>query len=363
MKTWFFRHQKLHLWLGIDLVVLLAFWLLQTVQPVADALAAGAKTVRLALASVCYRLPFSVMELLCALLALFVVVYLIWTIVAVIRSRCRWSRLYAGVLGALCVGLTIYLGFCYLWGVNYSQPSFQDQSGIREADVSVEDLQAVTELFAARLGETAHQVERDENGLFSVSREGILERSVRVYDNLEQRFPFLAFDDPGVKAVHFSRIMSLLDFTGIYCPFTGESSVNVDSPACMLPSTVAHELAHQRGYPSEQECNFLAVLACTTSEMEDYVYSGWLLGYVYLANALYRADYESWEQVTASLPETVRADLAYKNAYWDQFRDSGVTKASNLVYDSFLKSYGVAEGMQSYGMVVNLLVAYYKDAA
>ena len=47
-------------------------------------------------------------------------------------------------------------------------------------------------------------------------------------------------------------------------------------------ATVAHELAHQRGIASEQECNFLGVLASTTSGNPAYVYAGWLSGYIYL---------------------------------------------------------------------------------
>ena len=71
---------------------------------------------------------------------------------------------------------------------------------------------------------------------------------------------------------------------------TGESNVNIDSPACLLPSTVTHELAHQRGIASEQECNFLAVAAATSAEDPAYRYSGYLMGYIHLSNALYRAD-------------------------------------------------------------------------
>ena len=40
----------------------------------------------------------------------------------------------------------------------------------------------------------------------------------------------------------------------------------MDAPACLIPSTIAHELSHQRGIASEQECNFLAVLASTNEE-------------------------------------------------------------------------------------------------
>ena len=180
---------------------------------------------------------------------------------------------------------------------------------------------------------------------------------------MEEQFPFLEFEDPGVKAVHFSRVMSALDFTGIYCPFTGESNVNVDSPACLLPSTAAHELAHQRSIASEQECNFLAILASTTCGDDAYAYSGWLLGYIHLGNALYRVDPEAYQTIRDSLPPEVRADLADNNAYWAQFQDTAVQKVSNEVYDRFLKGYGEEQGLQSYGTVVDLLVVYYKDAA
>ena len=261
------------------------------------------------------------------------------------------------------MGLTIYLGFCWLWGVNYYVDGFQEKSGVYAQPVSVEDLTAVTEYFVRGLQETADAVPRDENGLFAVPREEILESSIHAYDQVERDFPFLTFADTPPKAVHFSRIMSLLDFTGIYCPYTGESNVNVDSPACLLPSTAAHELAHQRGIASEQECNFLAILASTTCGQEGYAYSGWLLGYIYLGNALARADHDAWEQVWASLPEGVKADLRNNNAYWKQFQDSTVQKASNTVYDNFLKSYGEELGLQTYGTVTDLLVVWYAETA
>ena len=180
---------------------------------------------------------------------------------------------------------------------------------------------------------------------------------------MEEQFPFLAFDDPGVKGVRFSRIMSALDFTGVYCPFTGESNVNIDSPACLLAATAAHELAHQRSIASEQECNFLAILASTTCGSDVYAYSGWLLVYIHLGNALYKAVPEAYAAVLATLPETVRTDLRDNNAYWAQFQDGAARKASNTVYEGFLKSYGEERGLQSYGTVVDMLVVYYKDAA
>lgn len=82
--------------------------------------------------------------------------------------------------------------------------------------------------------------------------------------------------------------MSYLDFSGFYFPFTGEANLNDESPACYLPANICHELAHQQGIATEQECNFVGILAAITAESPAYQYSGYLMGYVHLANALYR---------------------------------------------------------------------------
>lgn len=132
----------------------------------------------------------------------------------------------------------------------------------------------------------------------------------------------------------------------------------MDSPAAFLPATVCHELAHQRGITAEEECNFIGILAAVRSEDAGYRYSGWLTGFGYLFNALYSADREAWQVIRDALPDTVVADLRADNAYWAQFRGV-VSKVSDTVYDSFLKSNGDTDGSKSYGVVTDLLVAYF----
>ena len=365
MRDFLRKDRKLYIWLLADLGFLAAFWLCRGNRAWMNALEEHfSGPLRQAAGRLCYRVDFSVMEALIVLAVLGCAGYLFWSVRAVVRARGRrCARAYSAVLGAVCAGLTLYAGTCLVWSLCFWTDSFQDRSGITAQPVAREDLLAVTAYFASRAAEAADGVARDESGLFAVDRKEILAESAAVYDNLEREFPFLEFDDLGVKPMAFSRIMSWMDFTGVYCAWTGESNVNMDSPACLLPATVAHELAHQRGIASEQECNFVGILAATTSGQPAYTYAGWLSGYIYLGNALYRADPESYWTIRDALPDTVKADLSCNNAYWAQFQGNVVQTVSNQIYDGMLKSYGDERGIQSYGTVVDLLVAYYQDTA
>ena len=362
MKFWK-NHKKLHIWLGADLAVLGLYLALRHDRGLMNGFADRITTpLKGALGRLCALTSLSVMELLYVLAGAAALVYVVGSVIAVVKARGRrGQRAYGALLLAADVCLTVYALFCLMWGVNYWTDSFQDRSGITAQPVAAEDLEAVTAYFAQQLADTADSVPRDENGVYAVPKEQILAESRLVYGGVTELFPFLDFRDTGVKAVGCSRFMSIMGFTGVYFACIGESNVNVDSPACLLPSTVAHELAHQRGIAWEQECNFLGVLASVTSGMPDYVYSGWLLGFIHLGNALYETDPEAYWAIRNALPETVSADLRDNNAYWDQFRDNVVEKVSDTVYDAALKSYGDANGMKSYSMVVELLVAYYKD--
>lgn len=362
MKFWK-NHKKLHIWLGADLAVLGLYLALRHDRGLMNGFADRITTpLKGALGRLCALTSLSVMELLYVLAGAAALVYVVGSVIAVVKARGRrGQRAYGALLLAADVCLTVYALFCLMWGVNYWTDSFQDRSGITAQPVAAEDLEAVTAYFAQQLADTADSVPRDENGVYAVPKEQILAESRLVYGGVTEQFPFLDFRDTGVKAVRCSRFMSIMGFTGVYFACIGESNVNVDSPACLLPSTVAHELAHQRGIAWEQECNFLGVLASVTSGMPDYVYSGWLLGFIHLGNALYETDPEAYWAIRNALPETVSADLRDNNAYWDQFRDNVVEKVSDTVYDAALKSYGDTNGMKSYSMVVELLVAYYKD--
>lgn len=359
MRAFLWRHRRVHIWLMGVLALFGVYWYGISSRQAANAVSAVTQAMKDGYAGLWYLFPFSVVEWL---YAAFILGVMAWLAVLFHRLRTGKGRrrdiAYGGILGLACLFLTTYGFYCVTWGVNYYASGFQEKSGIYAQPVTVEELERVAVYFAGELEKTAGQVERDENGVFAVPRDEIFGYSTQVYDNISRDFPFLARRDREPKKMVFSRLFSAMNFTGFYSPYTGESNLNVDSPACLLPANITHELAHQRGIASEQECNFLAIAASTASDHAAYRYSGYLMGYIQLSNALYRADRGRWEAVRGLLPETVLADLRYHSAYWAQF-DGLTAKVSTTIYDNALKSYGQADGIQSYGTVVDLLVAYY----
>ena len=318
--------------------------------------------VHRALAALNSHLPFSVAEALIGLAAAAVIAYIIYIVISMLRGGGRLKRLYAAVINLLAAGLAVYAGFCMLWGVYYYGDDFMTRSALKNENISVEQLEAVTRYFAERSNEYAEQVPRDEDGNYIADRAAILARSDKVYENIERELPCLAGPAVRAKGVYFSRLMSYTDFTGFFFPFTAEANVNTDFPPALFASTVAHELAHQRGVAKEQEANFVAVLASLAYGDTEYCYSAYLLAYTHLGNALYSADYEAWKSIYLSLSEDVRRDFAANREYWAQF-ETPVQKVSNTVYEGFLYSYDQDMGLKSYGACVDLLVNYFYGQA
>ena len=305
------------------------------------------------------RVSVSVAELMAAALLVWVCIWLIGAVVQLVRRR-AWGRFVRRLLVLLAVWLWLLAGLNWLWNATYYASDFTRRSGLEAQACSVEELRAATRLFAQRANDLSTRVERDEEGHLALSVGECLDRGVNTYKGLEKEFPFLALKSVKVKPLLCSKFQSMLGFTGIYAPFTGEANVNVDAPICLLPATIAHEMAHQRMIAAEEEANFVGIAACITCEDVAFQYSGWLMGLIHLSNALYQADPDGWYDLRAGFSPELITDWNDNNDYWAKM-ESGVEEAARQAYDSFLKGNDQIMGIRSYGACVDLLVAWAGD--
>ncbi len=349
---------------AIPAVLIILYYIFSSKRQWANAaVAAISRPLRDALGALFSHIPFSVMEIMYTVAGLLLIGFIIKTIVLIVKSK---KKLYVALRRVLILLLTaVYIFAAYLWllGIDYKSDSFTDKSGIEIGGITTSELYTVTKYFIESALSMSDAVERDEDGHFSESIDSIFDSSATIYDSLIQEYSFLDCESRRPKKmILYSKIMSYMGFTGVYFPFTGESNINIDAPRCMIPFTVAHELAHQRGVYAEQEANFLGIAACISSGNPVYAYSGYLSGSLYLLNALYRADRGLWQELHSMISGNMLIDWNDNNAYWDSM-ESAVTAVSESVYDGYLRANGQELGMASYGACVDLLVTYYLQVA
>ena len=305
-------------------------------------------------------IPFSVGEAVILLLplALFLVLR------HAVKYRCgswRAAMVYIGML--LSAVVTLFSVFTLNFAAGYRGSALDQKLELDRQKVSAQELYDTAEILIENINRETALVEFGADG-FSAMPYNLHDMNRllnEAYDLTADEYDFITHRDSFVKPVLVSEVMSYMHITGVYSFFTGEANINVNFPDYTIPYTAAHEMAHQRGIAREDEANFVAFLV-TTRSTDPYIrYCGYLNAYEYVANALYRADKELYYKAAAHLNGEVKAEMAAYNQFYDKYRESTVSEVSGTINNSYLQSQGTP-GTVSYGMVVDLTVAYYKAA-
>ena len=250
--------------------------------------------------------------------------------------------------------LLLYMAFC---GVNYRAPAFSEEAGLMAGESSKEELYALCKDLVRGVNAHADAAELlNDDGGHEPSPEYIGGGGIRSMELLSGRFQELSGFYPRPKRLLFSRLLSVQQLTGIYLPFYIEANYNGEMPVYNRPFTVCHELSHLRGYMREDEANFIAYLACTGSDIPYFRYAGYLSGWVYAGNELYKADRAAFAALYEQLSSRAKADLDYNNRFWDRF-EGKAAETQERVNDAYLKSMGEEQGVKSYGRMVDLMLA------
>lgn len=264
-----------------------------------------------------------------------------------------WISFGTSSLLAVSILFLIYTVCC---GINYNHTSFSESAGIETFPYDAEELAAVCTYLTEQVNALAPQVVRAEDRTAVMGNNvpalaaSAMERLGTIYKEIDGFYP-------RPKGLAVPYILSVQNLSGIYSPFTIEANYNSAMIEYNLPFTACHELSHLSGFMQEEEANFIAFLACIHSDSIEFQYSGYLLGWLYATNQLYRADYESYQKLYDLLHDDVKSDLAANNAFWRKY-DGRIAEVANQINDSYLKANGQSDGVQSYGRMTDLIVAY-----
>ena len=315
--------------------------------------------IRAVLANITDPIPFSLAELLIVLIPVILVLLIFY---AVRRKTKTWRSVISYSVTLLSAVSVIFSLFVLGYGVGYYVPTLDEKLALDSEPVSAEDLRDTALWLSDEILLLTSDIYYGTDGasIMPYSLTEMNDKLMEAYGKLNEQYDFLQRLDSNIKPVMASVAMSYAHLTGVYTFFTGESNLNIDFPDYTLPYTAAHEFAHQRGIARENEANFVAFLACVASDDPYLQYSGYLNLYEYVINALYSANREMYSEVRSQLSLRVTNEMRAYSAFYDKYRDSQAGKVNNAVNNTFLQANGAAEGTKSYGMVVDLAVAYYK---
>ena len=306
--------------------------------------------------------PFAVWDIVILLLIVATLVHL----VRCVRRRCSFVPWLASLAVVLSAGTLFVVGG---WALNHYAPPLSQDLGLEVEGGTVDELYEVTAYHLEQAARLAWEVPRDDS--LNLERQDFYELA---------RIAGAAYEGPAEEYEVFSGstvpVKSLLlwgepllysGHTGLFFAATAESGVPLNCADADLPFVMCHEAAHRLGLAAEGEANFAAYVACVSSDDVRFRYAGHYKAFVSCYNRLCKVARDRVpelfdEIVQAGLGDglsLVRRDMKNTSVHYDAYEGT-FEKVGTAVNDTYLKSFGEPEGVQSYGYVVNYLLAWHK---
>jgi hypothetical protein len=234
----------------------------------------------------------------------------------------------------------------------------------KNAQVALSEMNALTYELIEELNKTKAAISLDKS---------IEPNFEQVVANVQQAYQALAFEHPrfilqhqSIKKAIFPSLGDYIGFLAFYQPITGEAILRSDLPILTQPYTIAHEMAHQLGYASETEANFIAFVLASEANDPYLKYSMLLQMFSYAQDAQLlllagNKGFDAWktqiEKNRSLLSPAVLKDRAEIKAFFTARADKQI-QASSQLYDQFLKWNQQAAGLDSYADVLKWVRAY-----
>jgi hypothetical protein len=300
-------------------------------------------------------IPFSVGDLLYVAL----IVYMIrWTVMNCKRLK---TDLKGWGLDILAFVSFLYFMFHLCWGFNYYRVPLHTTLNLNPKYTTAQLILVTNDLV---IKTNALHLELTQDSLlkttlpyaFSV----LTEISQAGYLQLEKVYPSFKHDGENSKKSIFSTPLTYMGFSGYVNPLTLEAHINAVMPANSMPTTIAHEQAHQLGYAAENEANFIGFLASIHNNNRYFNYAGYKFALRYCLIELSKRDSEVYDSTLCNINPGILEDYREAFEFWSAY-NTPMEALIKQFYSHFLKANNQAKGIESYSYVVALLVDYLED--
>lgn len=310
--------------------------------------------------------PFSVGDILYGWIILLLLIGLVRLVRSLYRRELTRARLVRMGFSFLRTVLWLFIMFQLMWGLNYHRLGIAHQLRISKNAYTREEVTVLAHQLIDQLNECRRQI--GDTVLPNPPLDTLYREAHRSYETASYAYEFLNYRNRSVKSSLYSGIADYMGFTGYYNPFTGEAQLRTDLPRVLIPYITLHEMAHQLGYASESEANFVGFLAALASGNVYVRYSAYLDLFSYAQGEQVRMygkekDYRQFEamilQNRTKLDTLVKKDRKEIREFFYKRRNR-ISPAVSGLYDQYLKLNKQTEGVNSYNEVVGWLIAYWK---
>ncbi|MFT4565534.1 MAG: hypothetical protein ACI9FN_000487 [Saprospiraceae bacterium] len=293
-----------------------------------------------------YTLGFSPIPLIYLLLG-FLLWYLLKPFFSERTRKRKFQRLINRLLLSVCC---LVIAFYWMWAFNYKRIDIRQTLGLQQVSIDEEDVyQAYREVSDSLMSLRAALPDTLKWAAYEVDQPSLREELLVSYRALN-------LNDKGrvrIRKLYPKGSLLHISTAGVYLPFVGEGHIDPGLHPITHPFTMMHEMSHGYGWTGEDVCNFLALIGSINSKDPIIRYSGYMAYWRYLRSNAYRADRDRWKSVEPIVNAEVMRDYKEMIEYTDRYPDI-MPKLRNLIYDNYLKSHGIKEGLVSYSEMIKL---------
>ena len=262
----------------------------------------------------------------------------------------------------------VYVVFMLLWGLNYQKSSLAKSFHLSiDTSYSEVQLDALSLDLISQLNLIRQNL--PDSVIASLNYKQVFEHTLQEYWAIQKSYPFLQVQKPVLKKAHFPSWGDYIGYMAFYQPITGEAIIRTDVPLLTLPFTSCHELAHQMGYASEAEANFIAFVVASKTNDPVLKYSMLLQMFTYsqseqLSLIAKTGNFEKWKTIVNRNKSLLDAKVIEDRKKIKDFfiqRQKLLLPASTSLYDQFLQWNKQAKGIKSYDEVLLWVLAYNKQ--
>lgn len=252
--------------------------------------------------------------------------------------------------------------FYFLWAFNYYGPSIEKKLNLPSITVDSVQLMSEFRLITDIMTHERNILTQDSTEPNQKIKWASLENEIRqVQTELLTNWGDDVSGRVRIRPLYPEGLLLRISTAGVYIPFVCEGHIDPGMNPIQWPFTMAHEMAHGYGYTDEGVCNFIALLTCLKSKDHFIRYSGLLSYWRYLYHDIKSLNPSSAKKIFINIDPGVLADLTAIRRDMNRFPDI-LPEFRDIVYDSYLKSHGVKQGLRSYNEIV-LQVLKWKESS